>query len=162
MSNCKKCHKKEVYTRAKKNNYFRHDNKERCKKFRKGNPEYFKKYSKDYVRKRSKTDKVYVIQRRVSCQVYQMVKGLNLSKDSSFWKSMPYTPDDLLQHLITKFWYGMEITNYGDWHIDHIKPKSKFNIKEYGDEQFMKCWELANLQPLWKEDNLIKGDYFQE
>tara|TARA_R110000751_G_scaffold257645_1_gene357028 strand:- start:316 stop:522 length:207 start_codon:yes stop_codon:yes gene_type:complete len=29
---------------------------------------------------------------------------------------------------------------YGDWHVDHIKPKSKFNINVFGDEEFMKCW----------------------
>ena len=83
-----------------------------------------------------------------------------LSKTNSFWTTISYTPEELRVHLEQQFWYGMTWDNYGEWHIGHIKPKSKFKISEYGDDQFIECWSLANLQPLWGEDNVLKSNKF--
>jgi hypothetical protein len=52
----------------------------------------------------------------------------------------------------------MSWENYGKWHIDHITPLSSFDIQNYNDENFKKCWSLENLQPLWAEDNLKKSN----
>jgi hypothetical protein len=38
-----------------------------------------------------------------------------------------YTPDELKTHLESLFTEGMTWGNYGDWHIDHIKPVSRFD-----------------------------------
>jgi len=46
----------------------------------------------------------------------------------------------------------MSWENYGDWHIDHIRPLSSFN--ESDDASIVNS--LNNLRPLWKEDNLKK------
>jgi len=37
-------------------------------------------------------------------------------------------------------------------------PMSVFNIISYDCEDFKKCFQLSNLQPLWAKDNLRKGD----
>ena len=50
----------------------------------------------------------------------------------------------------------MKWSNYGKWHIDHIKPMSKFNLMKIEDQY--KCCNYKNLQPLWAEENLSKGD----
>ena len=54
-------------------------------------------------------------------------------------------------------------TNRG-WHVDHIKPISKFNFfNEDGTEnieQVKECFSLNNLQPLWAKDNLSKGNRY--
>ena len=55
----------------------------------------------------------------------------------------------------------MSWDNYGEWHLDHIKPKSLFNIKEFGDEEFIGCWSMENLQPLWARENMSKGDKYE-
>lgn len=162
QSKCKDCHKEEVYARAKRNNYYRKDNKKRCRKFYKNNKEYFREYSREYIRVRRETDKEFLIKDRVSTQVYLFCKKRTLYRDKSFWKTISYEPKVLLEHLELQFWYGMSWDNYGEWHIDHIKPKSKFQIESFGDEQFMECWALVNLQPLWGEDNVLKGDKFNE
>lgn len=65
---------------------------------------------------------------------------------------------DLKQHLESLFQPGMSWDNYGDWHIDHIKPVSLFDITSYDCEDFKKCWCLENLQPLWAEDNRKKSN----
>lgn len=50
----------------------------------------------------------------------------------------------------------MSWDNYGEWHIDHIKPLIKFNLKD--PEQLKEACHYTNLQPLWAKDNLKKGD----
>ena len=52
----------------------------------------------------------------------------------------------------------MSWNNYGEWHVDHIKPCAKFDLSE--EEQQKKCFNYKNLQPLWGEDNLKKGDKY--
>ena len=50
----------------------------------------------------------------------------------------------------------MNWENYGKWHIDHIKPISKFDMTD--QEEQKKCFHWSNLQPLWAEENISKGD----
>lgn len=68
---------------------------------------------------------------------------------------------ELKLHLESKFYNNkktgeiMSWNNYGlyGWHIDHIKPISKFDINNLD-----KACHYTNLQPLWAEDNLKKGN----
>lgn len=59
-----------------------------------------------------------------------------------------------------EFWMkpGMTWENYGlyGWHIDHKKPCASFDLKK--PEEQRKCFHYTNLEPLWAEDNLKKGD----
>ena len=73
-------------------------------------------------------------------------------------RDLPYSVDELMRHLESRFKNGMTWGNYGEWHIDHVKPCSLFDhsIKE----QFQECWDLNNLQPLWASENLSKGDRY--
>ena len=59
------------------------------------------------------------------------------------------------KYLEAKFQYGMSWENYGEWHVDHIKPCSSFNLED--PEEQKKCFHYKNLQPLWAKDNLAKG-----
>jgi len=47
---------------------------------------------------------------------------------------------------------------YGEWHIDHVVPKSLFVYETPSDDEFLACWSLANLRPMWGEANLEKSD----
>ena len=158
MNKCKDCHKAFRKKYAKRTNFKRKNNAQRCREYRLNHPERYREQKRRYIARKRATDKNFLVQDRISCQVYQFLKRKNLHKTNSFWKSVNYTPENLRESLESQFWYGMDWDNYGEWHIDHIKPKSKFKIEEYGDEQFHECWGLDNLQPLWAEDNLIKGD----
>lgn len=64
-----------------------------------------------------------------------------------------YSSMDLKIHIESKFIEGMSWENYGEWHIDHIKPVSSFDIST----PMYIVNGLDNLQPLWKFDNLSKG-----
>lgn len=63
--------------------------------------------------------------------------------------------DDFLQHLESQFTEGMSWGNQGEWHIDHIKPCSSFDLSKEDEQR--KCFHYTNLQPLWAIDNIKKG-----
>lgn len=50
----------------------------------------------------------------------------------------------------------MSWENWGEWHIDHIKPVSKFEKNDLPSV----VNSLSNLQPLWAKDNLSKSSKF--
>jgi hypothetical protein len=61
-------------------------------------------------------------------------------------------------YLEKLFQPGMCWKNHGihGWHIDHIKPMSKFNLSKL-EEQREAC-HYTNLQPLWALDNIRKSN----
>lgn len=88
--------------------------------------------------------------------------SLRGKKNGAHWQFIVgYTVQDLKDHLGSLFQNGMSWGNYGQWHIDHIRPVSLFSFKSYKDKQFKQCWALSNLQPLWAEDNLRKGNKYE-
>jgi hypothetical protein len=67
-----------------------------------------------------------------------------------------------VSHLEAQFVDGMTWENHGvsGWHIDHIIPKSWFSYTAPTDKEFVECWSMRNLQPMWASDNLSKGNRF--
>ena len=93
----------------------------------------------------------------------RMRKSLNGIKESKSWESLVnYKLEDLKEHLEKQFKDGMSWDNYGEWHIDHIIPVSNFIIESVESEEFKKCWELNNLQPLWADENIKKSNKMEE
>lgn len=64
--------------------------------------------------------------------------------------------EQLKAHLESRFQQGMSWANYGEWHIDHIRPCAKFDLT-LPDQQKL-CFHYSNLQPLWAIDNKTKSD----
>lgn len=65
------------------------------------------------------------------------------------------SPARLKLHLEARFKPDMSWANYGDWHIDHIKPCAKFDLSK--PEEQRACFHYTNLQPLWASENIAKG-----
>jgi hypothetical protein len=57
-------------------------------------------------------------------------------------------------HIERQFTKGMNWSNQGEWHIDHIIPLASANT----EEEIIKLCHYTNLQPLWAKDNLEKSD----
>lgn len=90
-------------------------------------------------------------------------KSLKDGKSGRSWESLVgYAVEDLMTHLESQFTKGMTWDNYGSWHIDHIKPISHFKVETTEDPEFLECWSLWNLQPLWAFDNHSKNNKCNE
>lgn len=74
---------------------------------------------------------------------------------------MGCTPEQLREHLESKFKLGMSWENYGSyWHIDHIIPVAAFDMNN-PDEQ-RACFHWSNLQPLLADVNIKKSDILSD
>ena len=171
-------HKKDQNERTKE---WQENNKEKCRKysrdFQKANKEkggiYRVKYlgikenreknnkrAREYVKEKRKNNPGFKLRLIVSSSINGRLKKRLYSKNGKrTWDFLPYTVDELMQHLENLFQSGMTWENhtfYG-WHIDHIRPDCSFNYKNVEDKEFQECWSLKNLQPLWWRDNLKKN-----
>lgn len=109
-----------------------------------------------YLNKR-RTDAGFRLKSNTRTAVYTCLKEANVAKYRSTFETLGYTLEDLMKHLESKFKEGMTWENYGEWHVDHIIPMSKFNFTSTDDREFSLCWDLVNLQPLWGIENWVKG-----
>jgi 5-methylcytosine-specific restriction endonuclease McrA len=107
-------------------------------------------------------------ERRVSRSISMSIRrAITLGKNGRHWESLiGYTLKDLIKHIEKQFSEGMNWDNYGfnlpnnnppRWHIDHIIPKSAFNLESPDSMDVKRCWALTNLQPLWGSENSKKG-----
>ena len=88
-------------------------------------------------------------------------RALKGKKNGRHWETLVgYTLAELMQTLEKEFRGGMSWKNYGTWHIDHIIPLVRFTYEFPDDPEFKKAWRLKNLQPLWADENLRKGQKF--
>lgn len=129
------------------------------KKWIKANPEKNAASKKEYHNRMMSTSKQYRIKRAISNQIWCRLKRQRKGeKNGSICNYLPYSIEELVTHLESKFVDGMSWENYGEWHIDHIIPDSSFDYLSMSDSEFQKSWSLQNLQPLWAKDNLSKGN----
>lgn len=99
-------------------------------------------------------DPHYRLAQRISAAMYAALRG---GKAGRHWESMVgYTLADLAAHLEAWFTEGMSWENMGEWHVDHIIPRSLFN--QLDECEFRACWSLGNLRPMWGRTNASKGD----
>ena len=128
------------------------------KEWREKNIDKHRENKRNYEKTRKHNDPLYKLINNFRTAVYQVLKESNVQKNGHYFEILKYTPDELIIHLEEKFTGEMSWDNYGIWHVDHIRPISSFNIQEIGDESFMECWSLKNLQPLWGDENIRKSN----
>jgi hypothetical protein len=83
---------------------------------------------------------------------------LNFQKVGSAINDLGCSVEEFKIYIESKFDSKMSWDNYGlkGWHIDHIIPLSSFNLNDVNE--FKKATHYTNLQPMWAEDNLKKGN----
>ena len=177
--NCSKSYNREMYGKhqdkrleskkeyGKKNkDKIQERNKQQYLKNREDRIEYQKQYAelnKDAIKHKRRK---YIINKYHSDPNIKIKMNLSRRMRSFFSKNGNQTIDfigcsidDLKSHLEKQFVDGMNWENYGDWHVDHIRPCCSFDLTD--PEQQRECFNYTNLQPLWAKDNLAKGGRYE-
>jgi len=151
INNNKQEHNKQVRTYMKK---YRIKNcdimREKQKNYRYENKEKIKEWNKQYYNKIK------------HIRAWRSILSNTLSrfgkhKEGRTIDLLGYSALDLKEHITSLFTDGMSWDNYGDWHIDHIKPVSKFNK----DTSMNVVNALSNLQPMWATTRMINGIIYE-
>jgi membrane-associated HD superfamily phosphohydrolase len=132
--------------------------KDYLKQYREKNIDKIRETKRNYEKTRKSNDPIYKLINNFRTAIYQVLKENNVKKNGHYFEILKYTPEELITHLENQFLEGMTWENYGEWHVDHKLPISIHNVQEIGDDEFMKCWSLENLQPLWGTDNIRKSN----
>jgi hypothetical protein len=132
--------------------------KEYLKEYREKNIDKIRKTKRDYEKNRKHNDPIYKLIANFRTAIWTVLKENNMDKYGHYFDILKYSPEELFVHLENQFTESMEWDNYGEWHVDHRLPITSFNFREVGDDEFMRCWELNNLQPMWGSENIIKSN----
>ena len=119
------------------------------KEWRKAN----RAYISDYLRTRYNADPAYRASQNLRNRVRLAIK--NEQKTGKTLELLGCSMDSLMRHLAAQFKPGMSWENYGEWHIDHIRPCASFDLADALQQR--ECFHYTNLQPLWAEENISKG-----
>ena len=124
-----------------------------------------------YAKGRYKTNPIVKISEIISATIRKALKSSKNGQSKS--KYLPYTIQELKEHLEQQFEPWMTCDNHGKydatnwidndsstwtWQIDHIIPRSKLPYSSMTDDNFQKCWALENLRPLSAKQNITDGN----
>ena len=149
---------------SEKSKKYREENKDSIKEWRENNPDKIKVYREKYTKSESckqhrknwyrslKKRSPHVLAWRTILN--NTLKRFGKQKEDETIKLLGYSAIELKEYIESLFVEGMSWDNYGEWHIDHIKPVSSYD----SDTPVDVVNNLENLQPLWAFDNLSKGN----
>ena len=85
------------------------------------------------------------------------LKRMNQEKNDTTIEMIGYSAKQLKNHIECLFLPHMSWDNYGEWHIDHIKP-----VISFPKNTLPKIVnELKNLRPLWATTREINGVIYE-
>ena len=128
--------------------------KEQQKQYRSDNRKTITKYKREYRFKKYHSNAAFRLVNIQRARIRKALKGVVKSKRTL--ALLGCSAEEIWKHLESKFKPGMTKENYGEWHVDHIKPCASFDLTD--PEQQAICFHYTNLQPLWAVDNIKKRD----
>lgn len=118
------------------------------------NKEEIREYDRKYHKNKMETDTQYRLRRVLRSRLSSALRG-KATKTKKTLELLGCPIPELKTHLESQFVEGMTWDNYGEWHIDHIKPCASYDLSD--PDQQKECFNFSNLQPLWAYDNMSKG-----
>lgn len=103
--------------------------------------------------RRKKTDVHYHITCNLRARLNQAIR--KCYKAGSAINDLGCSVEEFKSYITTLFKEGMRWENYGEWHLDHVKPLCSFDLTKR--DEFVKAVHYTNYQPLWAEDNWSKN-----
>lgn len=150
-------HRSQIYDNNKK----RYKNNPQSK--READKKYYLSHRRECIRKnnecqslRKAKDPIFRFKMSIRHTIYLAVTTRSKHSSSKSKKTeeiLGCTLDYFMRYIEKQFKTGMTWDNYGEWHLDHIRPL----ISGKTQEEVYKLNHYTNFQPLWAEDNLRKG-----
>jgi hypothetical protein len=112
-----------------------------------------------YYRERRKRDPIFKLLAYVRGRIRGALTRKNLRKSTKTEQLLGCSVQELKNHLEAQFKDGMTWDNYGQWHVDHIRPCSSFDLAKPKEQKA--CFHYTNLQPLWAEENYKKSGRYK-
>lgn len=149
--------------KAKYDAKYRSENVERRREYnrqyRKDHATEIAEYKKTWTAKQRKENVEFRIKRNLRRRIAHAISR-NAKSDNTM-KLLGCDIEHFKKHLELKFKDGMTWENYGSvWVIDHVRPCASFDLLQEREQR--KCFNYKNTQPLFKEENLIKADKYEE
>lgn len=150
--------KEVIKERSKSHNIDIENKKNYNKKYREEHTEYFKKYRNNYNSKRKKEDYLYKLTTNIRTLICMSFKKTKISKSKKCKSILGCDFKFFKSYIEEQFKEGMCWENYGQWHLDHKIPISW----DTNEIEILKLNHYSNFQPLWKIENLSKGNRYMD
>lgn len=105
-----------------------------------------------YIKTFKQNNPNYMLSEKLRSRIRNALRGNPRSSDIQSLLGCSYS--EFREYIQSKFEEGMAWHNFGEWHIDHIRPCCSFNLSDPLEQA--KCFHYTNMQPLWAKDNLQK------
>lgn len=127
-----------------------HSHRENAKQYVEHNRERLREWRRLYMKNYRKT-LTYRISHSLRNRMYALMSGEKSEKAEGL---IGCNLKQLKIYLESLFKPGMSWGNYGEWHIDHIRPCASFDLRSPEEQKI--CFHYSNLQPLWAHENQVK------
>ena len=127
---------------------------ERARQWRLANQERDREWRRHYAKRKKVEDPCWALARALRNRLSSLLRQKGINKSAGAYRLVGCSLAELKAHLERQFTGGMNWSNYGEWHIDHIRPCASFDLTQEGQQKI--CFHWTNLQPLWAEENLQK------
>jgi len=126
--------------------------------WKRANSEHRTEYVRVYCAKKRTENPAFKLATNLRNRLAKALKKCKAQKSHGTFKLVSCTPKELKHYIEQQFQTGMTWDNYGQWHIDHIKPLTSFDLTK--QEEQLAANHFTNLQPLWAADNIRKGNKY--
>lgn len=106
-------------------------------------------------RNRYANDLHYMLEKRMRARMWAALRVASTRKIATTIQLLGCTGAELKKYLEDRFLPGMSWELRKEIHIDHIVPIRRFDLSDPAQQHA--CFHYTNLQPLWKQQNLLKG-----
>ena len=117
-----------------------------------------RKYHRFYQKQRSQVDIDFKLTNNLRSLTRQAIIRGEGTKSKRTMELLGCSIEECRSYLESLFDSRMSWNNFGDWHIDHIRPCSSFDMRVLDQQEL--CFNWRNLRPLWGVDNLSKKDQY--
>lgn len=117
--------------------------------------------ARKYRANRESVDHVFKICRRLRARINHAITNASAKKNNKSYVYLGMTGKEFIEYIVSHPAMKPDFTlgNYGKvWVIDHIRPVASFDLSL--ESERMEAFNYRNCQPLSKDQNLLKGSFW--